>query len=62
MTTARSFYDDRARAEIRVIGVGRLGFAMQAAPDWRWMVLREVETREQVAKLCEALGYQMMER
>ena len=49
------------RAETRVIGVGKLAFAMQSAlTNWDWFVVREVETKGDVRKLCEALGYSMM--
>lgn len=46
-------FDGDFRAECRI--VGRVGFAVQVNFG-EWVVLRDVQTTEQVKRLCDALG------
>lgn len=44
------------RAEVRIIGVGRLGFAIRTiASEPKQVILREVKTKGEVRRLVEAL-------
>ena len=52
-------FEDKCRAEIRIIGVGRVGFVAQFPPhQWEWVLLREVSTLGDVRKLATALGFE----
>lgn len=51
------FISDECRAEVRIIGVGRIGFAIQyARAGFEWWMLREVKTNGDVRRLLAALG------
>ncbi len=53
-------FEDHIRAEIRVIGIGKIGFAFQSRyTKWEWVVLCEVKTRGDVRRICEAIGERM---
>ena len=55
-------YEDTCRAEIRIIGVNKLGFMTQFPPhNWGWVLLKEVKTLGEVRMLAEALGYKFIQ-
>lgn len=55
-------FDDSCRAEIRIVGVGRLGFMAQFPPHhWDWVLLRDVTTLGEVRMLAKALGFESIQ-